>query len=310
MTDQAAIDAALDSMEFPDDPIEHVVDEIPEIKPEAEVIEEDPEPNPPGFIDNIDDWVAAGKDPDLFKGKKAYEAEYERIQEIKDLKVSQDELKALMKTVVDASSDWKTQQQAQMNVQIEQARIDATAELERAKEDTDIDAALAAQDKINNLNKPAAQPAPAQAQPRSEISDFVKSNPILDPNSTLYDSSVAATLAKAQNSAMDRLTGGDRDMPVTPEELKGSLAKAMSVVKELYPDKFKSPRNNRRGNSNQPPKRGAPANTGDYGTRLKAMKSTSLNSRDTNPDYDLYEMIKAKDPKGAEAFAKTMLGDS
>ena len=42
-----------------------------------------PKESPPGYIDNIEDWEAAGKDPKLFKSPELYSAEYERIQEIR-----------------------------------------------------------------------------------------------------------------------------------------------------------------------------------------------------------------------------------
>ena len=300
MTDQAAIDNALDALEIENDITPEVIE--PEVI-EPEVIEpeiEEPKVNPPGYIDNIDDWIKAGKDPDLFKGKKAYEAEYDRIQEIK-------ELKGLVKTVVDTTNDWKQQQQVTMNAQVEQARVDARAELETAKDASDIEAALAAQDKLNNLNKPVSQPT---AQPATQmINDFVKANPILDQESPQYNQEFHLDLQMTQNAILDRLTGGNRDIGLTEGQIKRSLSLALAQTKELHPEKFKSPRNSRRGGSTTPAKRTPTAPTGDYSTRLKAMNIPSMNKRDVNAQADVYEMIKEIDPKRAETFAKNILGE-
>jgi len=95
---------------------------------------------------------------------------------------------------------------------------------------------------------------------------------------------------------------------VSPEELQGTLRQALAVGKEIYPDRFKSPRNKRQGQGGQPAKR-TTQTPGDYGAKLKALKSTSLNSRDQSPEYDTYQMIKAKNPERAETYAKTILGE-
>ena len=294
MSNQAEIDAALDALDFPvDDVIEPIVEPI------VETIVED-KPNPPGYIDNIDDWVAAGKDPDLFKNKKMYSAEYDRLQEVK-------ELKSLVQTVVTNTGEWKAQQQAQMEAQIAQARIDAKAALEQARDENDFEAFEAASNKLSNIERQQPQ-QPVQQQKDPEIDNFIRANPILDQNSDQYDQAFAATMIKAQHTALNRITGGDRNMVVTKEELQGTMRQALLVAKEIYPDKFKSPRNSR-NNGGQPVRRVATPSTADYGTRLKAMPATSLNRNDAHANYDLYEMIKAKDVKKAEAFAKTILGD-
>ena len=302
MSDQAEIDAALDKLEITNDPAPGeelaVVDTHIEPVP-GEPKAEDKE-NPPGYIDNLDDWVAAGKDPDDFKGKNAYKAEHARITEIR-------ELKGLVKDVQETTTDWRASQQAQMEAQYKRDLDTATAELNKAKDESDIDAALAAKDKISNLSRPEVTRPTAAPEENPIIADFRKANPILDSSNPLYDQAFNATVTKAQRSALNRLTGGDETVVITPEELKGSLRKALEVAKEIYPDKFRSPRNDRGGGTPKPKPKATKG--GDYGSRLKQLKSSSLNSRDVSPEYDTYQLLKAKDEKRAETYAKTMLGE-
>ena len=70
MSNQQAIDEALDALEIEnevvvEEVIEEVVEETQEVEPEDPI--EEVAANPPGYINNIDDWIAAGKDPKLFK---------------------------------------------------------------------------------------------------------------------------------------------------------------------------------------------------------------------------------------------------
>ena len=302
MSNQQAIDEALDKLEI--DNVEQVAEEVTEVV--EEVIEDthdeptgEPEANenPPGYIDNLDDWVAAGKDPDLFKGKKAYSAEYERIQEIKDLK-------GLVKTVVDTTSEWKSQQEQAMASQLDQAKADAIAELERAKEDVDIDAALKAQKKINEFDKPTQE----VYQPNPVLTDFYSKNPILDKGNSQFDAEVFQDASQFQAVIINELTGGNPKMELTPSQIERSLKVALAKAKALSPDKFVSPRNTRKA---------APAQLrskvqqkgNDYTSRLKMVKSNTKNKRDTDAANDIYEMLKAKDPKAAETFAKNVLGE-
>jgi uncharacterized protein YbjQ (UPF0145 family) len=311
MNNQAAINEALDKLEIDngvidEEIIEDVVDEVHDVDnieevEEVEEVEEQPKQNPPGYIDNIEDWVAAGKDPDLFKGKKAYSAEYERIKEIK-------ELKETMQTVVEGVGEWKEQQKQTMTQQLEQARAEAVAELERAKDDVDVDAAIEAQKKINELDKPKQQPE--TYQPNPAIADFYAKNPMLDKNSAQYDSDVFEDTAGFHDTLLNELTGGKPEVinSLNPSQRVRILNAALSKAKELNPNKFVSPRNQRKA-APAPSRKKVQQKGGDYQSRLKSVKSNSKNKRDTNAANEIYEMLKAKDPKAAETFAKNVLGE-
>ena len=142
-----------------------------------------------------------------------------------------------------------------------------------------------------------------------EVTGFIAKNPIIDKTSPNYDQEFWDTMSLAQGTVLNDLTGGNPNIQLTDAQIARSMALAYNKAKAFHEDKFVSPRNKRKGGSPAPGKRTPSAPSGDYGTRLKAMQSTSLNSRDTQANYDLYKMIEAKDPKGAEKFAKSMLGE-
>ncbi len=300
MSNQQAIDEALDALEIEnevvvEEVIEEVVEETQEVEPEDPI--EEVAANPPGYINNIDDWIAAGKDPKLFKSPELYSAEYDRIKENKNLVET-------MRTLTEGLGEWKAKQAEDTAQQVEQARSDALAELERAREDVDVDRAIEAQKKINELDAPKQQ----VHQPNPVLTDFYSKNPILDKNSAQFDDEVFKDASMYQSAILDELTGGNRQAQLTPSQIERSLKVALSKAKALSPDKFVSPRNQRKAAP-------APARTkvqqkgGDYQSRLKTVKSNSKNHRDTNAANEIYEMLKAKDPKAAETFAKNVLGE-
>ena len=310
MSDQQAIDEALDNLEIENEEV--AGDEI--INAEAKVVVEpivevEVKENPPGYIDNVEDWVAAGKDPKLFKSPELYSAEYERIQEIKDLKES-------MQTVVDGVGEWKEQQTRAMALQLEQAKEVAAIELETAKEDDDVDAAIKAQKKISELNTPQQE----TYKPNPVLTKFYSNNLILDKNNSQYDQEVFQDTAMFQKAILDKLTGGDVTVQLTDSQIQRSLVLALKDAKALSPDKFVSPRNTRKA-APSTPRTNVQEKGGDYSSRLKSVKSNSMNKHDTSAGIDVYNMLKAKaeaivDPakkakalKSVETYAKTVLGD-
>lgn len=329
MSNQQEIDNALDELEIKNEEVNVVAENEEILEVEAVVAdgvelnsvshadaieadlnkEPDPEKNPPGYIDNVDDWVAAGKDPKLFKNPEMYRAEYKRIKEIK-------ELKETMQTVVEGVGEWKEQQKLTMATQLEQAKKDAAAELERAKDADDVDAAIEAQKTISELDKPPQE----VYKPNPVLTEFYSKNPMLDKNSPQFDEEVYQDTSMFQNVILDKLTGGDKTKFLSPSQIERSLKLALQDAKALSPDKFVSPRNSRKA---------APAvirkkvqeKGGDYAARLRSVKSNTMNERDTSAGIEVYDMLKAKaeaikDPilkasalKSVETYAKTVLGD-
>ena len=310
MSDQQAIDEALDRLEIDNDVaggdiVGEVVEEVNEEINKTEKTKE----NPPGYIDNLDDWVAAGKDPKLFKSPELYSAEYERIKEIK-------ELKETMQTVVQGVSEWKLQQQQTMSNELEQAKINAQAEFDQARDDDDIDAVIVAKDKIHKLEKPIQE----TFKPNPILTEFYSKNPILDKNNQQYDAEVFKDTSMYQATILDELTGGNRNTELTKSQIERSLKVALNKAKALSPDKFVSPRNTRKS-SPVTARTNVQQKNSDYTSKLKNVKSNTMNKHDTSAGIDIYNMIKAKaeaikDPvakkkaiKAAETYAKTVLGE-
>jgi len=302
-TTQQEMDAALDALESEHGSLDEQKVDLDEQKIDLDEqksgqnMEQEQEGKPPGYI-SYDDWVAKGKDPADYKGENAYKAEYDRIKEIR-------ELKDTMNQVVSGVESWQQQQSEQMAEQVEQAKLDARAELEQAKTDDDLDAALAAQEKLSSLdNKTAAQPMKVNPL----LTGFASKNPIIDPQSSQYSAEFHQDMIMIHNGKLDQLLGGDRSRAgeLTPAQIERVQSMAFTQAKELHSDKFVSPKN-RRTTQTAPSKRQA-AKSNDS-SRLSQVKGNSRNPRDNNAANDIYELLKAKDPKAAETYAKNVLGE-
>lgn len=256
------------------------------------------EEKPPGFL-NYKQWIEKGKDPKDFKGENAYSAEYDRINELR-------EIKGAMKKVVSTTEAWQQQQRAEADQRVEYAKTEAKADLERAIKDEEVGDALKAQDKLHALDKaPSAQAQPLQDNP--VVTDFIRNNPMLDRTSPQFDPEFYQDVVMINDSKLDQLTGGDRTKRLSDSQLERVQRLAFNQAKELHADKFVS-RRNRRVTTPAPNKQASPSN-GSVSTRLKAISSNPRNPRDVNSTLDVYEMLKEQDPKVAETYAKNILGD-
>jgi len=277
---QEEIDQALDALEE-----EHGIEEKKE--------DPKPEDSPPGYLTH-EEWIAKGKDPADYKGKNAYNAEYDRIKEIRELKDS-------FKQVVTTTQQWKTQQEVLTRQQVDEARENALADLKQATDDDDVPAALAAQKKVDKLETKVTP------QVNPVISTFTAKNPIVDTSSPQFDQDFFNDMSMMHNSMIDRLTGGnpERQGQLTQDQIERSMTLAFKQTKELHPDKFKSPKNNRQGSPSAQKK----SSNNPASSKLSAYKGNSRNPRDSNPANDIYEMLKKSDPKAAEKFAENLTGD-
>ena len=268
---------------------------------EAEVIEEAPaeeapaeevpaeENDAPGYIDNLDDWVAAGKDPDDFKGKNAYKAEYDRIQEVRELKANQKEMSETLRATVEAIAERESKSEARHRQELETA-------LNQAKEDGDTDAALDAADQLHELDR---APKPQGKQDHPVISEFLSSN------AALADSEIKSEFARIYNGKL-KADGVSPTEELSPQALKGYLAASMNSVKTLYPDKFVSPKKARQAAPKAPTR---PANkTVNIEQALRDYKVDGVSSNNSNAALDMYLSFKKTNPKMAEQFGKNILG--
>lgn len=249
----------------------------------------------PGYL-SYEEYVAAGKDPKFYKGEEVYKQEYGRIQEVKELKGTVKSMEATLRETVNATTKWQEEQDAKHKAELEKA-------LAQAREDEDIDAALEAQRelaRIQNKPKPQAQ----QPQTHPVLSEFLSSN------AALADNDIHGEFARIYNGRL-RADGVAPDQQLSDAAIKAYAKSAMESVKQLYPERFQSPRNSRI----VPPKprQQAPAKT-DYVARLKGVKlsGVGIDERNANAALGIYNMLKKNNPDNpriAENYAKSVLGE-
>lgn len=307
---QAEMDAALDAIEADHDVIEEVEDDIQDdvidkpndIDQELEALEsdgdvEEKEESPKGFI-GYEEWVESGKDPKKYRGEDAYTAEYDRIQELKGVKGEISSLKETMSQVAQVNEEWR-------QTQVDNIRTEYEAKFNQAKEEGDIDAALDAQSKLNDLDQKKA--ASNQPQVNPLISDFRKNNPLTDHSNSRFNPEYNADLENIYDGMVDKLTRGGQ-LAMTEPQIKRCLSLAKRDANSLHPDIFESPRNKRKTIPGST-RKAAATKTVDYRSRLKGI-GNARNKNDTNAALDMYDLLLDKGGKeAADKFAKANLGD-
>lgn len=251
---------------------------------EAEIIEE--EIKPPGYK-SYDEWIAEGKDPDRYKGKKAYEDEYNRIQEVKLLKDEVKTLSGTLKTTVDAIHDRESRAEARHRKELEAA-------LAKAKELGDTEAAISTLEQLNEL-----KPVVREAQVHPVLNDFI------NRNTSLVDPDLKKEFARIYNGKLKADGVGQYD-ELSEAAIAAYASSAMNGVKTLYPDRFKSPLNNRPAPKTPALKPGPTKIDVNQAIRDVKIEST-LSPQNRDAASEIYDLIRAKDPKQAEAFAKRVM---
>lgn len=203
-----------------------------ELEEHEEVEEETEEGDPPGFVP-YEDWVAQGKDPDDWRGKNAFKREYERIQKNRESESKNKELLDKMDSLVNLFESEK-------QTAVERARAEERERFERevaeAKENMDVD-------RLEELykNKPDTEVAPQEFVEPEPIANFRKANPIIDPSSPQFDVDFEAAMTGLVNNELSRYGSA-----VNETIIKRVMDKAYKDVRELFPEKFESPKNNRK----------------------------------------------------------------
>lgn len=289
-TEQDLMNAALDNLGIDQG---EVTEPIP--KEETEVIEEEEEAldaNPPGFK-TYEEWVADGGDPDDWQGKNKYSQHYDLIQNNKEVRSEIKQMNQLLKTTVEATTDMQTQA-------YKRGLQEAKSDLQKAVESEDVDAVMAARDKVDAItnSKPTAQ---TQVNPIH--SDFFSNNQIVDTNSDQCNPELRAEFERIYNGRL-RNDGVAPDQQLPAETIHRYMKAALTSAKSLFPDEFESPRNSRRTTITKNGKR--PVAKKKAGDVVNNVKIKTKNPRDTNAFKDVYEAIKERDPKQAEAFAERM----
>lgn len=242
---------------------------------------------PPG-LKTYDQWIAEGRDPEKFKGRKAYEAEYKRIQEVKELKSSVKGMAETLKATVEAIADRETKAEARHRKELEAALSDA-------KDSGDIDAALDATEQLHQLNN-----APKQQARREHpvISGFIDDNVILE------SPEIKSEFQRIYNGKLKADGVGASDV-LSEAAIKGYLRSAMEGVKSIYPEKFSSQKINRqvqvRGN------RVPAAKVDDVTNQLRAYKVAGASKQNEQAALDIYNSLMKTSPGAAKIFAQNLL---
>ena len=310
---QAEMDAALDAIEAEHNVVEEVIDNEPlevieqpdEIDQELDALEAEGEPveeaeeSPPGFM-GYEEWVAKGKDPKKFRGEDAYTAEFDRIQELKGVKSEISGLKETMSQVAQVNEEWR-------KTQVDNIRSEYESKFNDAKEAGDIDGALDAQSKLNELdNKPVGQPQQPQINPL--ISKFREQNPLTDHNNSRFNPEYNADLESIYNGYVDKLSRNGQ-VAMSDNQITRCLALAKKEAGALNPDLFESPRNRRQTTPTKGSKKSTAPRTTDYRSRLQGI-GNARNKGDSNAAIEMYDMLLKKGGKdAADKFAKSNLGE-
>jgi len=250
---------------------------------------EEPE-NPPGFLSHADYVEKHGND-DRWRGKGAYSAEYDRIQDNKELRGEIKQLGDVLQVTVDASKDMQTRE-------YERGLAEANDRLDAAIEADDVTEVLKARDEIDNLKPLVVQPQGNQLHDR-----FFSANPVLDTNNQQYNQEFRAEFERIYHDRL-RADGVGVDQQLTERAVNGYMRQALESTKGLFPELSESPKNSR--STTQTTQRRTQTKA-DPTTALKEIKS-SKNPRDTSPAMDMYnELLSRPDgEKHAKAFAERM----
>ncbi len=242
---------------------------------------------PPGFLP-YDEYIQNGGDPDRYVGAKAYQAQYESIQDNKALRSEVKGLKDTVQQAVEATQQVLTQSEERIRAEVE-------AELLVARENEDVDGAIAAQRKLDKFDEKIEQKsAPQQRGEHQEIATFRERTPLIDPKSEQFNPDFNTAVENAFNGyARQGLTQTD-------DQVKRALKASVDAAKGLYPELFNSPRNNRQQANvkGRQPRRQA---QGEPAARAEDYKiDNPRNPRQGNAASEIRETIRATAIKNAK----------
>lgn len=215
-----------DKVEELDEQLEQEVEEAQE-----EVVEESPK----GYK-SYDQYIEDGGDPDMFRGKKAYEQFYDKNQELKALKNDIKEVKLGVSQMAQAQQESHNQTVAKMMAKFED-------DMQQAKDSLDFDAYEKADRARADLQKQNIAKAPEAERPfQSIISGFRSSNSMLDPSSPDYDQDLDQAVVNRVNAKASKMNINVLDesdikslLEDSLNDAKGKFAKYQSKTPKTPP---------------------------------------------------------------------------
>ncbi len=285
--------------------------DVEELDADGNAIDPGGDDLPPGFK-SFDEYVADGGDPDMYRGRKAYEAEHNRINENKDLKRELKGLKGTVQQTMDAVNEWQSTERKKIRTELE-------AELHEAMENEDPKAAVEAKEKLNELDD-APSPQPATGEESGVIQDFRAANPMIDADSEQWNEEFNADVEAFYNGMYAQLSYNGKKK-LTDGQIKRCLKRAMREAEDLHDieppagkadasARGESPRNSRQPGQRQ--QRGRRTRQQQAKPRAEDFKiDNPRNPRQGNAAAEVRDMIKKtaednarKQGKSAEDIAK------
>jgi hypothetical protein len=175
---------------------------------------------PPGFL-SFQEYTAQGGDPDMYRGRKAFENEHDRIEENKRLRKDIKGFQNTVQQTMEAVNEWKGNERTKMRAEVE-------ASLHRAMEDEDPQAAIDAQKKLDAIDDTPAVQRPEHPM----ITEFRSEHPLLDESSDDFDQELNADVEAFFNNMATQLSQGNRRQ-LTDGQVTRVLRKALKDAFEL-----------------------------------------------------------------------------
>lgn len=286
--------------------------EDPALDPDAiEVDEQDPEAHaaagerddPPNYL-TYEEWIAEGRDPEDYIGKKAFQKRYDDIQDNKRLRKELKQMGTTVQQTMEAVQEWQTDQRASIRKELEE-------ELRNARANEDVDAAIEAQQALDEHDRKAKQQPKGQQQEHEEpevITNFRQRVPMIDPESDEFDEEFNADVELAYNDRFQRAVQQKR--PVTENMVRRWLNAAVKEARELHGIEEEEPRRqesrrNQRGGTGRQQRRG-----GGKQPKPRAEDFTIENPRNPrqhNAASEIRDLLKEKyGDEAAEGFERSL----
>lgn len=185
---------------------------------------DDKRPDPHTYMTH-QQWIDAGRDPEDYIGKKAFQKRYDDIQDSKRLRRDFKNIQKTQQQTVDAVERMLEQEH-------EKARAEIEAEISSAEENEDVRSAIDAQKRLDkhNAQVPVASTPPGE---HPVIQDFREANPIIDAGSEDFDPEFNADVEAIYYARWNPLTQGGK-VKLSDTGIKRILDNAIRAANVLH----------------------------------------------------------------------------
>jgi len=204
--------------------VEEVVEDVTDEVAESEVVEDD---RPKGFL-TLEEYIEKGGDPDMYRGKKAFEQYYNKSQETKQSNAALAEMQNNIKAMTQAMESSKQEALAKQKKELE-------AKLHKAREDFDISTVEKVNKELWEMEQKKPEPV-RQGEP-PVVQNFRASNPALDHSSPEFDPDLNDLVEKRVNQQFQKVNPA----AMTEADINELLSRAYDSVKSKFA-KYQAPK--------------------------------------------------------------------